>query len=616
MARSAGRWPFFASLRVRLLLLVALALLPALLVIIYTAVDQRRHGIKSAEEDALRVVRMAADLQDQFLEGTSQLLTVLARMRAVLSNDPVACTQMFTNVMAQHPVYANIGAIRPDGRLFASAIEAEENLYLGDRSYFQLATNKGQFVIGDYQLGRVTKKATLNVATPALDQSGQLSAVVYAALDLSWLYHLITNAALPPGSSLTVLDRNRITLVRYPDEGLIGQPVSTSGPGTNRPVVTGERIRIMRSRDGMWKLYAMTGLGHKEKAPLSISVGIPLATAYGPANRMLARNLVFLALAAGLATTAAWFGGDLFILRRVRSLLQATRRVAAGDLSVRTGEQADAGELYELSRSFDDMAAKLQQRSGERDKAEMELRKLNEELEDRVASRTAELQRSNEELEQFAYVVSHDLQEPLRMVTQYLQLLERRYPDKLDQNARDFIGFAKDGADRMQALIKGLLEYSRVGTRPKVFGPVEAEKAFHDAVTNLTVMVQENEAKITHDALPKVQGDSVQLTQLFQNLISNAIKFRNATAPAVHITAQRENGQWQFAIRDNGIGIAKKDFDRIFVVFQRLHTRNKYPGTGIGLAACKKIVDRHGGKIWVESEPGKGSTFYFTLSPA
>jgi signal transduction histidine kinase len=414
---------------------------------------------------------------------------------------------------------------------------------------------------------------------------------------------------------MTVLDRNWVTLVRYPNEGLVGKRAGTKAPRREGPVTSGEQIRILRSRDGQWKLYAMAGLGHLEKAPLSVAVGIPLAAAYGPANRMLARNLIFLAIAAGLATAAAWFGGDLFVLRRVGSLLSATRRVAAGDLTVRTGETSAAGELYELSRSFDEMAATLEQRSAERDKAESDLRKLNDDLEQRVADRTADLQRSNEELEQFAYVVSHDLQEPLRMVTQYLQLLERRYPDKLDQNARDFIGFAKDGAERMQALIKALLEYSRVGTRPKQFGPVEAEKAFQDALDNLTVMVQENDARVTHDPLPSVQGDQVQLTQLFQNLIGNAIKFRNPEAPAVHVGAARQNGQWQFHVRDNGIGIASKDFDRIFVVFQRLHTRNRYTGTGIGLAACKKIVDRHGGKIWVESQPGSGATFYFTLPP-
>lgn len=613
MMRATGRHPFFASLRVRLLLLVALALFPALVLIIYTAWEQRKLGIKTAQDDSIRMVRIMSKLQDELLESTRQLLIALSQMRNVHSNNAAACNAVFTNLMIQHPVYANIGGIAADGTVFASAVPITEDVNLADRSYFQLATNRRAFVVGEFQVGRITRKTTVNLAYPAIGADGEIKAVVYAALDMRWLYQVMTNAALPSGSSMTVSDRNGMTLARYPDDRFVGEVVPRRTPQTNPPGA--ERVRIGQSRDGTWRLYASTSLGHLEPQLVRITVGIPLAVAYGPANRMLVRNLSFLAVAAVLAFLAAWFAGDLFVLRRVRALLWATRRVAAGDLSIRTGETTGAGELYELARSFDDMATSLQQRAGERDRAEAELRKLNEELEQRVADRTAALQRSNEELEQFAYVVSHDLQEPLRMVTQYLQLLERRYPEKLDQNARDFIGFAKDGAERMQALIKALLEYSRVGTRPKIFAPVESEKALQDALSNLTVLVEENSARVTHDPMPRVQGDIIQLTQLFQNLVGNAIKFRNEPDPVVHVGVERNGGLWRFSVRDNGIGIARKDFDRIFVVFQRLHSRSKYPGTGIGLAACKKIVDRHGGKIWVESEPNQGSTFYFTLPP-
>jgi signal transduction histidine kinase len=241
---------------------------------------------------------------------------------------------------------------------------------------------------------------------------------------------------------------------------------------------------------------------------------------------------------------------------------------------------------------------------------EMEERKWAEES---LKEKTEELARSNRDLEQFAYVASHDLQEPLRMVTNYVQLLSRRYKGKLDPDADDFINFAVDGAIRMWKLINDLLTYSRVGTQAKGLKPTDCENVLKHSLDNLKIAIEENEAVITHDPLPTVMGDHLQLGQLFQNLIGNAIKFRGEEPPRIHISASRNGSGWTFSVRDNGIGIAPEYVERIFVIFQRLHNREEYPGTGIGLAICKKIVERHGGDIWVESEVGKGTTFYFTL---
>jgi light-regulated signal transduction histidine kinase (bacteriophytochrome) len=230
-----------------------------------------------------------------------------------------------------------------------------------------------------------------------------------------------------------------------------------------------------------------------------------------------------------------------------------------------------------------------------------------------VVERTMELKRSNEDLEQFAYVASHDLQEPLRMINNYLQLLRQRYKDKLDPNADEFIGFALDGSKRMHHLIRDLLTYSRVGTHGKEFAPTDCAAILAAALANLKLAIEDAGAEVTHDPLPRVRGDEVQLTQLFQNLIGNAIKFRGEAKPKIHVGAERNGSEWEFTVRDNGIGIAAQDFDRIFIVFQRLHSKEKYPGTGIGLSVCKKIVERHGGRIWVESKMGKGTTFHFTM---
>jgi signal transduction histidine kinase/DNA-binding response OmpR family regulator len=236
-----------------------------------------------------------------------------------------------------------------------------------------------------------------------------------------------------------------------------------------------------------------------------------------------------------------------------------------------------------------------------------------DELEQRVHERTAELQRSNAELEQFAYVASHDLQEPLRKVVGYTQLLGKRYRGQLDANADEFITYAVDAASRMQLLIQDLLTYSRVGRLQKELTPVDCETLLKQVLHTLQPLIEDNGALVTHDPLPTVPADAGQFAQLFQNLIGNAIKFHGDQPPQVHVGAAHDEQACVFSVRDNGIGIEPQYADRIFRMFQRLHRREAYPGTGIGLAICQKIVQRHGGHIWVESQPGQGATFYFTI---
>ncbi len=233
--------------------------------------------------------------------------------------------------------------------------------------------------------------------------------------------------------------------------------------------------------------------------------------------------------------------------------------------------------------------------------------------EEELARRTAELQRSNAELERFAYIASHDLQEPLRTITSYVQLLARRYRGKLDDDADELIRYAVEGANRMRQLIQGLLAYARVQTRGDIFEPVPLEEILAETLDGLQLAIEESGATVTHGPLPVVTADPSQIGQVFSNLIANALKFRSAEPPAIEIRAERQKDDWVFSIRDHGIGIDPQFFDRIFIVFQRLHSMAEYSGTGLGLALCKRIVQRHGGRIWVESRPGHGSTFSFTL---
>jgi len=223
------------------------------------------------------------------------------------------------------------------------------------------------------------------------------------------------------------------------------------------------------------------------------------------------------------------------------------------------------------------------------------------------------LETSNEELQQFAYVASHDLQEPLRIIASYVQLLARKYKDKLDSDANDYIGFIEDRAIRMQNMINDLLSFSRVTTRGKVFKEINLGKVVDDAILNLKILIEDNGATIKKDNLPIVFVDSSQFLRVFQNLIENAIKFRRKEPLKINIGARKEKDRWKVSVSDNGIGIEPQYFDRIFEIFQTLHPKDRYPGTGIGLAICKRVVERHGGKIWMESKLDKGTTFYFTI---
>jgi signal transduction histidine kinase len=245
---------------------------------------------------------------------------------------------------------------------------------------------------------------------------------------------------------------------------------------------------------------------------------------------------------------------------------------------------------------------RIRQNEQERKQAEEELRKM-----------TDELARSNAELEQFASAVSHDLKEPLLAITISLKLLKKRYKDRLGSEADKFIGETIDEAMQMQTLISDMLSYSRVGTSGKPFVPTDCTAILNRSLANLRLPIEESSAVVTHDPLPEVMANPIQLIQLLQNLISNAIKFRSEEKPRIYISTERKENEWVFSVSDNGIGMPAEHSERIFEIFHRLHNKKEYPGTGIGLATCKKIVERHGGRIWVESEPGKGSTFYFTI---
>jgi len=1027
---------FFESLRFRLVLLVLLAVLPALGLTLYSGLQDRRRAYTEARNTSLELARQAARHEERLIRDARTILSTLSQLPQVQELEIKACSKIFADLLKQAPYYTGLAVIGSDGGLLAGVPAADPTIRFADRPWFRRLVQTKDFVVGQYQIGRISGRPTMVLAHPVLDYEGRFQAVLTAGLNLDWLNNFIREVDLPQNISLTLVDRNGTVLARHPEGAQMAGRAFPESKIFKFMARQKEGTAESNDFDHLPRLFGFTFLG-SGNGDVFIMVGVPRREAFAQADRKLVRHLVWLGLAAALALLAAWLVGNLFILRPVRKLLQGTKRLAHGDLDFRAGPPYEAGELGRLAEAFDQMAESLQRRvletklaeqqlegnkrlletvldaipdviglqdtdyrilsynaagykllglsleevygkrcyellgravpcepcatsqvyrtmrpahveryeealglwlgvssypilddSGElvyivehlrditeRKKSEVEIasakarlehlltanpsviytrepeedfrivfisgnveaqtgylppaflenpqfwadhlhpddsariktelaqvlerergvmeyrflhqkdyyiwvrdelilvrdmagrlveivgcwtditdrleaeklairqsavvrainqvfadsltlesleevaaasldvvvkltgskfgwigllnqagrmdilamsgvdwtssggsdaekpklikdmavrglwgqvirqetslmtndpishpdnagvteghpsltsflgvplkhgdqtiglialankesgydlsdvedmedlaqalvvavdkksadKKLKEyqtHLEEIVEERTRELERSNAELEQFAYVASHDLQEPLRIMTSYLQLLEKRYKNRLEAEADKFIGNAVGAAARMRTLINDLLAFSRVGTRGQTLAHTDCEAVFQQVLDNLKIAMESAGAVVTNDPLPKVQADAGQLGQLFQNLISNAIKFHGQDSPRVHVSAKKAEGAWTFAVSDNGIGIEPQYTEQIFRVFQRLHSMSKYSGTGIGLAICKKIVERHGGRIWVESTPGQGATFYFTI---
>jgi PAS domain S-box-containing protein len=350
----------FSSLRVRLLLLVLLAVVPALGLILYTASEQRRLAAGEVQEQALRLAWIAATDQGQLTEGARQLLIALAQLPAVRGRDPAACSSLFAALLKQYPHYANLAAVKPDGDTFCSALPLSGPASAADRLYFRRAVETHDFAVGEYQIGRITRKASINFGYPVLDEADRVQAVVVAALDLAWLNQLAAEARLPRGSTFTVIDRQGVILARYPDpEQWIGQLLPEASI-VQAILAQREGVREAPDVGGVPRLFTFTPLrGAQGAGDVYVSIGIPRAVAFAEADRILARNLAGLGVVGVLVLVAAWVGADLFILSPVNALIGATKRLGAGELSARTGLPYGQGELGQLARAFDEMAESL-----------------------------------------------------------------------------------------------------------------------------------------------------------------------------------------------------------------------------------------------------------------
>jgi signal transduction histidine kinase len=720
------------SIRTHLLLLVIIAVTPALTIILYTGIEQKKNSIGEAHIKCSTLISAFAGDMEDTVNSTRQMLTTLAVLPDVRNRNSEACNILFKQILTNDKRYLNLQEFQPTGESIASVLLPPPGLNVSDRKYFRDAIKHRSFAAGEYIVGRTVRQPTFNLAYPVIDAQGELRAVIQAAIDLGRVSQLFDKSLFPTGSTMVLLDHKGTVLFHTSnpdkligtkeDKALFGEMVAARDKETVTSRRSGDSNRIMA--------YKSLRLPGEDTPYMYIRLEVPEETVLSQANFVLARNLWFMVIAACLAAVAAFVYAHLGILNRTSRLVHSSELLASGNFDVKAGIPYSAGEFGLIAQAFDQMSENLALRDAERaafiqelqnatswaldEKAKTEAiiagigdgisiqdrnyrilyqndihknllgdltgrlcyevyendsqrcpdcpvhrsfedgqvhttekmliiegkhhyllitasplldstgeiiggitlvkniteRKLTE-IEQENLNR--KLEESNRDLQQFAYVASHDLQEPLRTITSFIQLLARRYKGKLDQNADEFIAFITDGATRMQQLINDLLAYSRVDSKNSGFTAFDAEAAIGNTLANLKTALAESGAEVTHSQLSMLVGDATQFSQLLQNLIGNAIKFRGDKVPRIHISCTERPGEWEIDVKDNGIGIEPQYYDRIFDIFQRLHARNDYAGTGIGLAVCKKIVERHGGRIWVVSEPGNGSTFSFTI---
>lgn len=599
----------FSTLRIRLLLLVLLAVIPFTGLTLFTALEERKQESARIKQEALRVARLASSSQERLIESTHRLLIALAELPAVRKRDVAACSTLLAGMLEHYPSYANLSVFDPEGNLFCSAIPSTKPLNAADLPWFKRTVQSRGLAVGDYQIGRITGKAMLMLAYPVHDATGELLSVVTAPLHLDWLNQLAAKTRLPEGATFSVVDRNGTILVRYPNpEQWIGKPlpdVSALQPILNEREGTMEANGV----DGIPRLYAFTPLGEPLETGAYVRVGIPAETAYAEANRVLLRNLAVIGIITLLVLAATRFISSLLIMGPVKALVRATEKLAEGDLSARTGLPDGYGEFGHLAQAFDEMAGALERMEEERKNMEREFRQAQK----------------MEAIGTLAGGIAHDFNNILAAVIGYTDMALCDVPQR--SPLRDNLEEVLRAGHRARDLMNRILAFSRMKTHrlrtAVALGPI-VENVLGTIEDSIPATIQVCRIIAADKAM--VLADPVQLRQVLDDLCTNgvdAMRYKGGVLD-VSLTEVELNGDSailrsdlepgpyiRLSVTDTGHGMDQTMMEHIFDPY--FTTKGMSEGSGLGLAVARGIVRDHGGAIVVSSVPGMGSSFHVFL---
>ncbi|OGA04696.1 MAG: hypothetical protein A2W68_00100 [Betaproteobacteria bacterium RIFCSPLOWO2_02_64_14] len=597
------------SIRARLLLLILFATLIPALVGGMQFLERRDAEIAAAQRDLAATAQRVARVLRDTVRATAQLHYGLSRARDLDTQDKAACSAFLADVLKEHPQYTGILTITPKGDLFCDSLRTGRALHLTDRRYFQQALTSENPLAIEPAFGRLTGIAVLQIAYAARGETGEPRFVLLASLNLEKYMQLRATSLPRKTAVIALMDGKGTLLTWHPDgEKLRGTSIADSPLFRFAREPHGEEVREDIELGGQFRIWAASALPEFPEAGLHVLVGVSKKDLLAAANRNLGQALSILAIVSLLVFAGAWALVELGIRRQAARIIAAVARFSGGDFGARIGNPYPRGEIGDLMAALDHAFELMQ---AQRDV----IQGLNADLERRVAERTAQLEAANEELESLSYSVSHDLRAPLRHVQGYAEMLGEDAESTLSPESRRYLEVIAGAGREMGELIDDLLSFLRMSRAEMHETQVDLGALVQNSIRDLETSTRGRNIGWTIAPLPSVTGDRAMLKQVFANLLGNAMKYTRPKDPAaIEIgCAGEEDGRLVLFVRDNGVGFDMKYADKLFGVFQRLHRADQFEGTGIGLANVRRIIARHGGRVWAKAVPDQGAAFYFTL---